>query len=110
VGLRIAIDDFGTGYSSLRYLHRLPADIIKIDRSYVSDIASDRAAGRLVETLWQMFSALGLIAIAEGVEDADQARKLTEMGCPLAQGYLFGRPVEIAEAPIGRRSDLSHAH
>jgi diguanylate cyclase len=109
-GLRIAIDDFGAGYSSLRYLHRLPADIIKIDRGYVSDIGSDRAAGRLVETLWQMFSALGLIAVAEGVEDAAQAAILTEMGCPLAQGYLFGRPVAIADVPIRRRSDLSRAH
>ena len=95
VGLRIAIDDFGTGYSSLRYLHRLPADIIKIDRSYVRDIGSDRRTGRLVETMWQLFSALGLTAVAEGVEDPAQARLLTAMGCPMAQGYLFGRPVEI---------------
>ena len=94
-GLRIAIDDFGTGYSSLRYLHRLPADIIKIDRSYVRDIGSDRRTGRLVETMWQLFSALGLTAVAEGVEDPAQARLLTAMGCPMAQGYLFGRPVEI---------------
>ena len=63
-----------------------------------------------METLWQMFSALGLIAVAEGVEDAAQARMLTEMGCPLAQGYLFGRPVEIADVPIRRQSDLSRAH
>ncbi|HET6530031.1 MAG TPA: EAL domain-containing protein [Actinoplanes sp.] len=94
-GLRTAIDDFGTGYSSLRYLHRLPADIIKIDRSYIRDINRDTSAGRLVETLWQLFSALGLTAIAEGVEDPPQARMLAEMGCPMAQGYLFGRPVPI---------------
>jgi diguanylate cyclase len=94
-GLRTAIDDFGTGYSSLRYLHRLPADIIKIDRSYIRDIDSDRSAGRLVETLWQLFSALGLTAVAEGVEDPAQARMLAGMGCPMAQGYLFGRPVPI---------------
>jgi diguanylate cyclase len=94
-GLRTAIDDFGTGYSSLRYLHRLPADIIKIDRSYIRDIDSDRSAGRLVETLWHLFSALGLTAVAEGVEDPAQARMLAGMGCPMAQGYLFGRPEPI---------------
>jgi EAL domain-containing protein (putative c-di-GMP-specific phosphodiesterase class I) len=61
----------------------------------VQDIASDHGAGRLVETLWQMFSALGLAAVAEGVEDADQARLLQKMGCPMAQGYLFGRPARL---------------
>ena len=96
-GLRIAIDDFGTGYSSLRYLHRLPADIIKIDRSYIKDVGSDERSGRLVETLWQLFSALGLVAVAEGVEDPAQARTLAEMGCPMAQGYLFGRPVRLEQ-------------
>ena len=101
-GLRIAIDDFGTGYSSLRYLHRFPVDIVKIDRSYVADIGANPADARLVQTLWQLFSALGLSAVAEGVEDAAQARLLAEMGCPLAQGYLFGRPVPMRDLPVAQ--------
>ena len=107
-GMRIAIDDFGTGYSSLRYLHRFPADIVKIDRSYVQDIASDHGAGRLVATLWQMFSALGLAAVAEGVEDLDQARLLLEMGCPMAQGYLFGKPARIPDSGADGQDQLAH--
>lgn len=83
----------------MRYLHRLPADIIKIDRSYVRDVDSDRSAGRLVATLWQLFSALGLTAVAEGVEDPAQVETLAGIGCPMAQGYLFGRSVPIGELP-----------
>jgi EAL domain-containing protein (putative c-di-GMP-specific phosphodiesterase class I) len=91
-GVRIAIDDFGTGYASLRYLHRFPADIIKIDRTYVQDIARDPAAARIVGTLWQLFAAIGLTAVAEGIEDPAQVEMLTELGCPMGQGFLFGRP------------------
>jgi EAL domain-containing protein (putative c-di-GMP-specific phosphodiesterase class I) len=96
-GVRIAIDDFGTGYASLRYLHRFPADIVKIDRTYVRDIARDPAAVRIVGTLWQLFGAIGLTAVAEGVEDEAQAAMLIEIGCSLGQGFLFGRPVPLAE-------------
>jgi diguanylate cyclase (GGDEF)-like protein len=91
-GVRIAIDDFGTGYASLRYLHRFPADIVKIDRTYVQDIARDPAAARIVGTLWQLFGAIGLTAVAEGIEDPAQAEMLIELGCPHGQGFLFGRP------------------
>jgi EAL domain-containing protein (putative c-di-GMP-specific phosphodiesterase class I) len=94
-GVVIAIDDFGTGYASLRYLHRFPADIIKIDRSYVQDIARDPAAARIVGTLWQLFGAIGLTAVAEGVEDPAQAAMLIELGCPVGQGYLYGRPAPL---------------
>ncbi|MEV6493595.1 bifunctional diguanylate cyclase/phosphodiesterase, partial [Actinoplanes sp. NPDC051633] len=103
-GLRIAIDDFGTGYSSLRYLHRFPVDIVKIDRSYVADIGANPADAHLVQTLWQLFSALGLSAVAEGVEDPAQATLLAAMGCPLAQGYLFGRPVPMHAVPAPQRA------
>jgi diguanylate cyclase (GGDEF)-like protein len=95
-GVRIAIDDFGTGYASLRYLHRFPADIIKIDRTYVQDIARDPAAARIVGTLWQLFGAIGLTAVAEGVEDPAQAAMLIELGCPVGQGYLYGRPAPLS--------------
>jgi diguanylate cyclase (GGDEF)-like protein len=91
-GVRIAIDDFGTGYASLRYLHRFPADIVKIDRTYVQDIARDPSAARIVGTLWQLFGAIGLTAVAEGIEDDAQAEMLIELGCPVGQGFLYGRP------------------
>jgi diguanylate cyclase (GGDEF)-like protein len=91
-GVRIAIDDFGTGYASLRYLHLFPADIVKIDRTYVEDIARDPAAVRVVGTLWQLFGAIGLTAVAEGIEDPAQAAMLIELGCPVGQGFLYGRP------------------
>jgi diguanylate cyclase (GGDEF)-like protein len=92
MGVRIAIDDFGTGYASLRYLHRFPADIVKIDRTYVQDIARDPAAARIVGTLWQLFGAIGLTAVAEGIEDSAQAEMLIALGCPVGQGFLYGRP------------------
>ncbi|MEU8819712.1 EAL domain-containing protein [Actinoplanes sp. NPDC048796] len=91
-GIRIAIDDFGTGYASLRYLHRFPADIVKIDRTYVQDIARDPAAVHILGTLWQLFGAIGLTAVAEGIEDQAQAAMLAELGCQVGQGFLYGRP------------------
>ncbi|MEU8234583.1 bifunctional diguanylate cyclase/phosphodiesterase [Actinoplanes sp. NPDC048967] len=99
-GVRVAIDDFGTGYASLRYLHRFPADIVKIDRTYVQDITRDPAALRIVGTLWQLFHAIGLTAVAEGVEDPVQADMLIELGCPLGQGFLFGQPAPLAGLAI----------
>ena len=100
-GVRIAIDDFGTGYASLRYLHLFPADIVKIDRTYVQDIARDPAAVRIVGTLWQLFGAIGLTAVAEGIEDPAQAAMLLELGCPIGQGFLYGHP-----APLGSLTSL----
>jgi EAL domain-containing protein (putative c-di-GMP-specific phosphodiesterase class I) len=98
-GVRIAIDDFGTGYASLRYLHRFPADIVKIDRTYVQDIARDPSAARIVGTLWQLFGAIGLTAVAEGIEDPAQAAMLIELGCPVGQGFLLGRPAPLHAVP-----------
>jgi EAL domain-containing protein (putative c-di-GMP-specific phosphodiesterase class I) len=103
-GVRVAIDDFGTGYASLRHLHRFPADIVKIDRTYVQDIARDPAVMRIVGTLWQLFNAIGLTAVAEGIEDEAQAAMLIELGCPVGQGFLFGRPAPLASVvlnPVG---------
>ncbi|MFI5889550.1 putative bifunctional diguanylate cyclase/phosphodiesterase [Actinoplanes sp. NPDC051513] len=95
-GVRVAIDDFGTGYASLRYLHRFPADIVKIDRTYVHEIARDPAAKRILGTLWQLFDAVGLTAVAEGIEDEAQTAMLIELGCSLGQGYHLGRPGPLA--------------
>lgn len=91
LGPSIAIDDFGTGYSSLAHLHRLPVDTIKIDREFVAVLDGDNTA--MIEAIVALAGALGLPVVAEGVETAEQARILTELGVPLAQGYLFSHPV-----------------
>lgn len=93
MGLSISIDDFGTGYSALSYLHRFPVRQIKIDRSFVSDMLEQRDKRELVKAMLSIASALELETVAEGVETPAQATYLTEHGCRLAQGYLFGRPM-----------------
>ena len=95
LGPSIAIDDFGTGYSSLAYLHRLPVDTIKIDREFVN--ALDEEGTALVEAIVALAGALGLPVVAEGVETIQQADILTRLGVPLAQGFLFCRPVPREE-------------
>ncbi len=93
LGLRVAVDDFGTGYASLRYLHRLPLDLLKIDRSYVQELAPDTDVSRLVATILQLSASMGLTVVAEGVEHPDQRAQLLELGCGYGQGYLFAAPV-----------------
>ena len=95
LGPSIAIDDFGTGYSSLAYLHRLPVDTIKIDREFVADLDDESTA--LVEAIVALAGALGIPVVAEGVETIEQADILGRLGVPLAQGYLFSRPVPREE-------------
>jgi EAL domain-containing protein (putative c-di-GMP-specific phosphodiesterase class I) len=90
--VHLAIDDFGTGYSSLAYLHSLPVDELKIDRSFVNRLGSDSRDRHLVQAIIGMASSLGLTVVAEGVETEDQLRYLGERGCDLAQGYLFSVP------------------
>ncbi|WP_454690429.1 putative bifunctional diguanylate cyclase/phosphodiesterase [Achromobacter aloeverae] len=91
-GFALSIDDFGTGYSSLAYLKRLPVDKLKIDISFVRDMLNDRHDRTIVTTILGMAHNLGLSAIAEGVERAEQAEALRAMGCDEAQGYYYGRP------------------
>jgi predicted signal transduction protein with EAL and GGDEF domain len=98
LGVYIALDDFGTGYSSLSYLRRLPADALKIDRSFLAEIASEPSAAALTASIVAMGIALGLRVVAEGVEDERQRELLRAWGCHEAQGFLFARAVPADEA------------
>ena len=94
-GVSIAIDDFGTGFSSLSYLQRLQVDRLKIDRAFVTEITGSARGSSIAEMVVQLGRNLGLSVVAEGVEDERQAQKLQELGCPLAQGFLFARPMAV---------------
>lgn len=97
LGTRMAIDDFGTGSSVISRLQRCPVDALKIDRSFISELAVPDPDTRLVNALISMAHALGLSVVAEGIEDQGQADILTGYGCDIGQGYLFGRPVPASE-------------
>ena len=93
LGVRLDIDDFGTGYSSLSRLQRFPVDTLKIDRSFISRMDSDVETREIVRIILMLAHGLGLKVVAEGVETATQAEMLKDMGCELAQGYLYSKPV-----------------
>ncbi|WP_245853462.1 putative bifunctional diguanylate cyclase/phosphodiesterase [Geodermatophilus sabuli] len=103
-GVRIAIDDFGTGYSSLSYLRRLPADIVKIDRSFVQELGTGNRSTTLVASIIELARSLHLDVVAEGVETPEQQAVLGRLACSHAQGYLFGRP-----APAGAQQPPAQA-
>lgn len=92
-GVRLAIDDFGTGYSSLSYLQHYPIDVLKIDKSFVKDVAGGGAQEALVRTIVGLGKALSLETVGEGIESEEQCACLLAMGCESGQGYLFSRPM-----------------
>ncbi len=97
VGVSISIDDFGTGYSSLAYLKRLSVHELKIDRSFVSNMANDASDAAIVQSTIELGHNLGLRVVAEGVEDSDTWRRLAGLGCDLGQGYFLGRPMAAGD-------------
>jgi diguanylate cyclase (GGDEF)-like protein/PAS domain S-box-containing protein len=99
LGVRIAMDDFGTGYSSLAYLWRFPFDKIKIDRTFIAEMSGNPAIADILRTITLLGRTLNLEVTAEGVETAEQASILEDMRCDHFQGYLFGRPMPIADIP-----------
>jgi diguanylate cyclase (GGDEF)-like protein/PAS domain S-box-containing protein len=99
LGVLLELDDFGTGYSSLTYVRMFPIDALKIDRSFVGGVCQCPEDAAIVAAVISMGRALGVNVVAEGVESQDQATALQELGCTLAQGYLFSRPVPAAALP-----------
>jgi len=93
-GMQIALDDFGTGFASLSHLKDFPLDYIKIDKSFVDNLLTDTACSAIVEALISMAHKMQIGIVAEGVETPEQATRLFEIGCPLAQGYYYARPVD----------------
>ena len=97
LGLRMAIDDFGTGYSSMAYLKGLSVDALKIDKSFVRNLATDPSDRAIVRSAVELAHNLGLQVVAEGVEDTVSYQQLSKLGCDLAQGYYMGKPMPVAE-------------
>ena len=96
LGVRLCIDDFGTGYSSLSYLRRFALDVLKIDRSFVSEMLINSESQEIVKTILSLGSNLGMEVVAEGVETPEQVSRLKALGCDFAQGYFFSRPLDAA--------------
>lgn len=108
-GIGFSLDDFGTGYSSLGYLKRFPVDDIKIDRSFIRDVLTDREDAALCEAILAMAHRLGLHVVAEGVENRDQLAFLVRNGCDKAQGYYFGKPMPPNEFRLLMEAHLSES-
>jgi EAL domain-containing protein (putative c-di-GMP-specific phosphodiesterase class I) len=109
LGVKLALDDFGTGYSALAHLKDFPVDILKVDRSFVSQLAGAGRADQIVGALVAMAHFLGLTVVGEGVETTEQWRYLEELGCDFGQGYLVSKPVAPGEIPaiVRRRGAAS---
>jgi predicted signal transduction protein with EAL and GGDEF domain len=98
LGVRIAIDDFGTGYSSLAYLRRFPIDMLKVAREFVDGLGRDAHDDVITRAIVELANTLGLLTVAEGIETTEQSETVAALGCDIAQGYLFSRPIEAEAA------------
>jgi diguanylate cyclase (GGDEF)-like protein len=107
VGVQLALDDFGTGYSSLSYLRRFPVDIVKIDQTFVAGIPAEPLDEAIVTAVIGLAHDIGMTVVAEGVEEPGQKATITKLGCDLAQGYLFARPVVADEVAGYLEAQLS---
>jgi len=105
LGVEVSVDDFGTGHSSLSYLHRLPIDSLKVDRSFISQITESKESVAIVRAIIAMAGGLGMKIVAEGVETEEQLATLSHLGCKVVQGFLFSRPLppEAVEQVLARR-------
>ena len=99
LGVNIALDDFGAGFSSLAYIHRLPLDKIKIDRSFIEEMLVSDVARDIVKAMIDLCARLGLHCVSEGVETSEQLDMLDQFGCSCVQGFLFSRPIAEADVP-----------
>ncbi|MFC4069414.1 putative bifunctional diguanylate cyclase/phosphodiesterase [Actinoplanes subglobosus] len=109
LGVRIALDDFGTGYSSLTWLKSLPADIVKLDRSFVAGLAEDPRKASIIQAVLWLARSLTMSTIAEGVEELADWEALRAAGCPAVQGYLFSKPLPAAEFDVMLRESFERA-
>jgi EAL domain-containing protein (putative c-di-GMP-specific phosphodiesterase class I) len=107
--VKTSIDDYGTGYSSMTYLRLLPLDELKIDRSFVKDVATDQGSLALVASTAELGHTLGLRVVAEGIEDADTLNALRAVGCDLAQGFHLARPMAAAALTAALREHAVRA-
>ncbi len=109
LGTTLAMDDFGTGYSNLAYLQKLPIDVLKIDRSFVTEMLADRDKVSIVRAILSLAQALGMKTTAEGIETNELAQTLAALGCTYGQGYFYAKPLEAeaAYAMIGAGGDVS---
>ena len=104
MGIKLAIDDFGTGYSSLSYLNKIPADLLKIDKSFIDRINTNESSKQYVAAMISMGHIMGLDVISEGVEQEEQLAALRSIGCDLIQGFIWGKPLppeDVTELVMG---------
>ena len=95
LGFIISMDDFGTGYSSLNMLRRLPVDVLKLDRGFICDSIAEEKGKIVVRKILDMANELNIVTVAEGIETPEQAMFLKNAGCKIAQGFLYGRPLDV---------------
>jgi diguanylate cyclase (GGDEF)-like protein len=112
LGVRLAIDDFGTGHSSLAYLKQFPAHEVKVDRSFIHSVADSPVDSAIVRAIIDLADAVGILTVAEGVENASQVTELKMLGCQVAQGFYFSQPLQSHEfeALLSRHVGQSHPH